>query len=352
MSTHDTPLHLLLPFGLVMALALVTGCGAKSSDDLSDSQGHWLKHCDESAECGGAACMCGVCTSECTADADCWRLGDSSASRCANVRVDGCPVLADGASICIPDCPNDECLSVQSGALTTSDDGTESNSSTLLLSSMLEFDDYSVPRCPKVADTTSLPLVSVRPSIEAYEGTATVRSVAATTALGSLITLTPDEVPNGSIEFSMLNVPGVIAEGAQLSVLFRSGKHETNANYAFIIVKDDAGLPLVVGASGGDTLYQQGLFSTKDTWGAIVELRITCEASGDDGCLENQTRAEYQVTFRADDELVHDGKEFHLLSIDGRTYETSALSSSISGGESHCDGIEPSRYLHFAAVAR
>jgi len=140
--------------------------------------------------------------------------------------------------------------------------------------------------------------------------------------------------------------------GRQFSVVFRSGEADSNAHYAFLILKDDAGLPLVVAASGDDTLYQQGLFSTKATWGAIVELRITCEEPVSDGCLENQSQADYQVTFRADDVLVHDGKKFHLLNIDGRTYETSALASSLTGGASLCDGIESSRSLHFAAVAK
>src|SRR5690606_2106212 len=161
---------------LVVLLAFAGGCGAKSSDDLSDSQGHWLKHCDEHAECGAAACLCGVCTSKCTTDADCWRLGASAGSRCASVRIDGCPQLGEGASVCVPDCPNDDCLSVQSDPLTTSDESDGSTSTALELST-LEFEEYSVPKCPAVAPTTSLPMVSVRPSVAAYEGVVTVQDI-------------------------------------------------------------------------------------------------------------------------------------------------------------------------------
>lgn len=60
----------------IVGLGLV-GCVGKTVEEPNVSgESHWLTQCDATAECDeGGSCLCGACTVECQADADCGFMG-------------------------------------------------------------------------------------------------------------------------------------------------------------------------------------------------------------------------------------------------------------------------------------
>lgn len=72
--------------------AWLLGCGTAQSS--TDTRTNWLSSCAEDSFCGqGLSCVCGVCTTLCTADATCTPLG----AQAACVTVEGC---SEGSSVC------------------------------------------------------------------------------------------------------------------------------------------------------------------------------------------------------------------------------------------------------------
>lgn len=317
--------------------ALLNACGARSSDGLTeDSQGHWLEACQTSNECGSAECLCAVCTTECVSDEDCWQTGGDRTSRCASVELQGCAELPERASVCVPDCPGDGCISAERST-------TEEITTLAVSESRLEFDDYRVPECPEPARRVSLPLASAYSAVD-YEGIVTVDSFE-TNVTGEVATL----ILNGSVgdtaRITFRQVPNINL-GQRFSALIRGGEQ---SGEHLIILRDDAGVLVAAVSSGTDALYQAGLFRTKDTWGATVELRMLCQSSVGDVCYEDQVQAEYMVSFTGDDSVETEGVEYRTLHIEGRPYQLSGQSQSVDGGKPLCD-LTAGRSLDFAAL--
>ncbi|HEY3496555.1 MAG TPA: CAP domain-containing protein [Polyangiaceae bacterium] len=103
---------------LAGSVSLVPGCGGPKTDTPIGSNTNWLTACDETAACTGeAACVCGACSLECRADADCGRI---SGARCVLVAEPAArsqcrsdtPSLALG--ICLESCQPGSCPLEQS----------------------------------------------------------------------------------------------------------------------------------------------------------------------------------------------------------------------------------------------
>lgn len=92
----------------LFALALAVSCRAQGGD--SGSQTNWLKHCEESSECGGLTCNCGVCTTLCSESRECAELSGGScldpSDRRAVAACDGARPLA---GMCLPLCTDGAC---------------------------------------------------------------------------------------------------------------------------------------------------------------------------------------------------------------------------------------------------
>lgn len=87
---------------------LVSGCGAKTAEERSESNTNWLQRCDEDAECGEAlACRCGVCTKNCERDScpaalTCLAACGESALACqAACQSDADCAYLDGNATCL-----------------------------------------------------------------------------------------------------------------------------------------------------------------------------------------------------------------------------------------------------------
>lgn len=93
----------LAPLALTL---LVAGCIESAPPPGSgrvDSESHWLAPCADDAECGGLACLCGVCTRACDAAAPCGgeaRCVDFGGAVCAPVPACAAGCEGDG------DCPD------------------------------------------------------------------------------------------------------------------------------------------------------------------------------------------------------------------------------------------------------
>jgi len=97
--------------GLVVALG---GCGKVSSEPSLGGETHWLRNCVDGAACGaGLECLCGVCTTACTDDASCDRVGAGASCSPASV--------SSHASSCDLQAPNLVCLPVAGELASDSD---------------------------------------------------------------------------------------------------------------------------------------------------------------------------------------------------------------------------------------
>ncbi len=94
-----------------------TACEAPSAGDPVGSNTNWLVACDDTADCGSeAACVCGACTLECGADADCASI---PGARCAEAEETAArsqcqasePTLAGG--LCLFSCEPGGCAPTQ-----------------------------------------------------------------------------------------------------------------------------------------------------------------------------------------------------------------------------------------------
>ena len=95
---------------LVALGVLLSSCWSESSTPKSDSKSNWLARCDSDAECGGFACVCGVCTQGCTNDRQC-RVEDATKALCVDPSRDGiastCAQTSEGSAtgaVCFAAC--------------------------------------------------------------------------------------------------------------------------------------------------------------------------------------------------------------------------------------------------------
>lgn len=60
----------------LLALLVLPGCHSDEASGVeTDTETNWLKACDTDSECGNYSCECGVCTTQCEADAECPMAG-------------------------------------------------------------------------------------------------------------------------------------------------------------------------------------------------------------------------------------------------------------------------------------
>lgn len=86
---------------IALALGIYPSCGGVSGGG-TDSNTHWLASCDTDNQCGGLACICGMCTSRCSSSEGCSPL--SSKALC---KVGARPACG-AAPICVAACQSDD----------------------------------------------------------------------------------------------------------------------------------------------------------------------------------------------------------------------------------------------------
>lgn len=84
------------------------GCGGNAGSDVV-TETNWLTRCSSDAECGGAHCLCGVCTTPCGDDKGC--ASYASGALCAASGSDGYAAQCSAAAptlpgLCLPVCPS------------------------------------------------------------------------------------------------------------------------------------------------------------------------------------------------------------------------------------------------------
>jgi hypothetical protein len=89
------------------AFACMLGCGNGSDSSAGSAQGqtHWLESCERDSDCGGLACICGVCIAECDADGGCSVEGRTTV--CQSPNATGARALCGApapAPICLEEC--------------------------------------------------------------------------------------------------------------------------------------------------------------------------------------------------------------------------------------------------------
>ncbi len=83
------------------------GCGGSTaSTGKTGSETNWLRACSADADCGGQACLCGVCSTACSEDFDCSGLQSAS---CAPAAGDAQTALCGASTlpspgVCLPSC--------------------------------------------------------------------------------------------------------------------------------------------------------------------------------------------------------------------------------------------------------
>ncbi len=97
-------------------LFLATGCSEKPQ--VGGTNTHWLRACATAADCGNAStCLCGICTIECTDDAECGpgACGSELTSACLEPGAPPiCVPVADGGACTAFEVPLDDELSTTS----------------------------------------------------------------------------------------------------------------------------------------------------------------------------------------------------------------------------------------------
>lgn len=99
--------------------ALLVGSLSSCGDQAPKAEGetHWLQICQSDADCGGAQCICNLCSGSCRGDDDCTR--GQTAAQCFDAQSPGvaqrCPgVEAEVEALCLATCGDDaDCASGQ-----------------------------------------------------------------------------------------------------------------------------------------------------------------------------------------------------------------------------------------------
>lgn len=300
-------------------------CGAQTTEESLDGQSHWLTACDTDATCGPSSCMCGLCTSECQTDSDCWSQGGDMTSRCADGESVDCRAAP---RVCVPEGTSRETDAEATAAGTPSDISTT-----------------DVPECPEVDPTVSLPPVAFLYEGASYQGPTTVETIVDVNG-GKRVTLAFTELVGGQISLHF-NGEVPLSSGVRYQAEVESGD---DGRYVFITLRDDEGVLRLAAHSGSDALYQAGRFSTPEAFGATLDVRMTCQKAGEGDCFENEVRADYEATFQADDTATTAGRSYETLSIEGRPYTVHFLGSSVHG-EPRCE-FETGRDLDFSVTAQ
>ncbi|HEX6242398.1 MAG TPA: hypothetical protein VFZ61_15910 [Polyangiales bacterium] len=90
----------------VSACLWIASC-SRSHSEAGDSSTHWLRRCGSDYQCGGLSCVCGVCSTECSATNQCAGLG--SAAVCAMAPAAECGVgAASVPRLCDQTCASDQ----------------------------------------------------------------------------------------------------------------------------------------------------------------------------------------------------------------------------------------------------
>jgi hypothetical protein len=331
---------------LAVALAVLAlfGCAPRINTPSVDSQSHWLQPCNQDAQCGEFSCLCGVCSSLCSSNAQCNEASGVPA-KCAapDSGDDQCAQLATNEQICVQDCSGGDCTSVS----------VIHSTGTISLPAA-----KPVPQCPELARTSALPPLFFTPTLKDYDGPATVNEVRRSGS-GSVL---PDDtvvlVPNNltgehlDLRFNTGSTPSYLPLGQRVHVSLRGGG-ESNAAYTFMVLRDDTGKVLLAFHSGMDQLLQAGVFATRDTFGATVELRMLCQSAIPNGCFDHQVQADYAGTFGADTVVTLDNPDPVLINMNQLPYELTFSSNSVDGGAPNgtCAGLTPGRYLNFILLA-
>ena len=104
-----------------LALLLLAASGCSKSRQATNGNTNWLHACTESVQCGeGAQCVCGVCTRECEATAECG--GELAGTSCQDTSSQALSESCTGGSAgveraCLAPCQgDDECRGIRDGA--------------------------------------------------------------------------------------------------------------------------------------------------------------------------------------------------------------------------------------------
>jgi hypothetical protein len=326
----------------VLASVIFTACANYRLDSSSDSQGHWLMTCEDDTACGGVlSCVCGVCSSLCSDELDCPQVpGMAPACIPKGALSNDCTDLAAGDSICTARCQGDWCDGDLDG------DG-DSAMAVARPNGFIPSDAAPVPACPELAPTTGLPPFFLRTEMNDYDGSATVNQVTENDA----VVLVPNGVVGGHFELRFNQPPPAFLRlGLRVNASFRR-VGESNAEARLLVVRSEDGTLLLAHHSGGDGLYQSGLFEDASMFGAAIELTMACQSSVAEGCFVNQVQAEYRGEFRADTVVTLESPSIGELMIAQRPYRLDFSSSSVDGDgikqEPFCNSdIVPARYLH------
>lgn len=89
------------------ACLVVAGCSRSHPEAGGDSSTHWLRRCGADDQCGGLSCVCGVCSTECSASSECAGLGSNAV--CAPSAISACVTGAGSAPrLCDQTCEQDQ----------------------------------------------------------------------------------------------------------------------------------------------------------------------------------------------------------------------------------------------------
>jgi hypothetical protein len=302
---------------LALTAIEVIGCGSLSQD-TSDSQSHWLT-CEEQAQCGNLTCECGLCTTTCDADEDCWSALGISAARCRAVESLGCDNTA-GTRVCVPDCAGERCVSDVEPSGEAAD-----NQTTLV--GMAPPDLVEVRECPEITPTVGLP-AQFRTELTEYSGPATVSESGV-----ERIRLVPDAVVGQVVEIT--NYPTELSELLASGQRFELELESTteDGGYKGLVVRNATNDVVLAVYHGYDVWYQTGRFGDPAYLGGTLELRMTCQSNIGDACFESQVQSSYAGIFSGDTQVNVDGSQYESVTIGGAPYGVYSWAAGVFGGE-------------------
>ena len=80
---------------------LVGGC---AQSDTGDSNTNWLRWCTDDAQCGGLACLCGICTDGCIDSLECAEFSETAVCARGEVDLEVAQLCGARAALCAPAC--------------------------------------------------------------------------------------------------------------------------------------------------------------------------------------------------------------------------------------------------------
>jgi hypothetical protein len=119
---------------------------------------------------------------------------------------------------------------------------------------------------------------------------------------------------------------------------------------AVIAVRASEGGPLLLVAHNDDLrFYEAGLYDSKQMLGVRLEVVERCSDAVDDGCMANETRTRYEVTFEGETTVVLDEAQHGRLRIEGADYDVWLWAAVRVDGDMpvRCTDTWPDTYLDF-----